>query len=109
MSLPSFNSRARHDESARVQVAVRVVTDFTEYPHDYLPQTIQRAAEIIGLTKDGQWANGAWDSLVSCVDVLRSSAVMTQRCIMCRHQCAWGGWNGWAFWMKDGSIVHLRT
>ncbi|CAN0046822.1 unnamed protein product [Ectocarpus fasciculatus] len=45
------------------EVAVRVVTDFTEYPHDYLPQTIQRAAEIIGLTKDGQWSNGAWHSL----------------------------------------------
>ncbi|CAN0396090.1 unnamed protein product, partial [Ectocarpus sp. 12 AP-2014] len=45
------------------EVAVRVVADFTEYPHNYLPQTIQRAAEIIGLTKDGQWSNGAWDSL----------------------------------------------
>ncbi|CAM9219967.1 unnamed protein product, partial [Scytosiphon promiscuus] len=46
------------------EVAVRVVADFTEYPHNYLPQTIQRAAEIVGLTKDGRWATGeAWDSL----------------------------------------------
>ncbi|CAM9352733.1 unnamed protein product, partial [Ectocarpus sp. 4 AP-2014] len=45
------------------EVAVRVVADFTEYPHNYLPQTVQRAAEIIGLTKDGQWSSGAWDSL----------------------------------------------
>lgn len=47
------------------QVAVRVVADFTEYPHSHLPQTIQRAAEIIGLTEDGRWAQGDWDKLVS--------------------------------------------
>lgn len=48
------------------KVAVRLVTDFTEYPHNYLPHTIQRSAEIIGLTRDGRWADdNRWDSLVS--------------------------------------------
>eukprot|EP00752_Nemacystus_decipiens_P016247 g14527.t1 len=46
------------------EVAVRVVTDFTEYPHDYLPQTIQRSADIVGLTNDGRWADDhRWDHL----------------------------------------------
>lgn len=47
------------------QVAVRVVPDFTEYPHNYLPQTIQRAAEIVGLDREGRIENHAWDKLVS--------------------------------------------
>lgn len=48
------------------QVAVRMVADFTEYPHNYLPQTIQRAAEIVGLDKEGRWAEtDAWERLVS--------------------------------------------
>ena len=46
-------------------MAVRLVADFTEYPHNYLPHTIQRAAEIIGLTEDGRWADGErWHNLV---------------------------------------------
>lgn len=83
------------------------MADFTEYPHNYLPQTIQRAAEIIGLTKDGQWSNGAWDSLVSFVDVLRTSAVMNQCCKMCRYQCAWRVGNGWA--LGEGWIYRRPT
>lgn len=47
------------------KVAVRVVADFTEYPHNYIPQTVQRAAEIVGVTKDGRYTGGAWDKLVS--------------------------------------------
>lgn len=57
---------ACHHRGAPLKVAVRVVTDFTEYLHNYLPHTIQRAAEIIGLTEDGRWADGdRWHSLVS--------------------------------------------
>lgn len=55
-------SLPRHDS----KVAVRVVTDFTEYPYNYLPLTIQSAAEFIGLTKDGRREDSdRWDSLVS--------------------------------------------
>ncbi len=42
------------------------MADFTEYPHNYLPHTVQRAAEIVGLSRDGRWADGErWHSLVS--------------------------------------------
>lgn len=53
--------------SAPSQVAVRLVADFTEYPHDFLPGTIQRAAEIVFLAKDGRWVRNRreWDKLVS--------------------------------------------
>lgn len=47
------------------KVAVRVVADFTEYPYNYLPQTIQRATEIIGLAGDGRREDNRWEHLVS--------------------------------------------
>ncbi|CAM9940132.1 unnamed protein product, partial [Sphacelaria rigidula] len=37
------------------EVAVRLVTDFTEYPLDFLPNTVQRAATILFLDKNGRW------------------------------------------------------
>lgn len=49
------------------QVAVRLVADFTEYPHNFLPDTVQRSTEILGLTEDGRWEQSGqgWHSLVS--------------------------------------------
>lgn len=52
--------------SGAAQVAVRLVADFTEYPHHYVPHTIQQAAEIVTLDGQGRWAkNGGWEELVS--------------------------------------------